>query len=168
MDHNGIILDKNPSRHPGAQLVFSATVWFMQNGLFFFLERAFFCCCCYSLSEWPSQGWRNPLLSVSMTFRRRPFKHPVGSSRILSLNSEAETWAGQGEWRKPEAASSCCCSHDWRVVSRERQSFAEIKMAGSRDLNSERFIILNVLFFSYLAAVCSTAQVPVLIWTTER
>ncbi|XP_056896066.1 V-type proton ATPase subunit S1-like [Takifugu flavidus] len=55
----------------------------------------------------------------------------------------------------------------WRVVSRERQSFAEIKMAGSRDLNSERFIILNVLFFSCFAAVCPTAQVPVLMWTTE-
>lgn len=98
MDHNGIILDRNPSRHPGAQLGFSPTLWFMQNALFFFLERAFFLFL---------------FIRVSIAGVTEP---AVGSSRILWLDSEAETWAGQGHRRKPEAVSSCCCSHDCQLA----------------------------------------------------
>lgn len=82
MDHNGIILDRNPSRHPGPQLGFSPTVWFVRN-VFFSKEFLFF------FIRMTIAGVTEPAAAC------RPFEHPVGSPRILSLDSEAETWAGQ-------------------------------------------------------------------------
>lgn len=82
------------SRHPVAQFVCSPTVWFMQKVI---LETFFF-----FIILTIAPHWRNPPLCIDMTIHRRPFKDPAGSSSISPFNSEAETWAGQAEWRKPE------------------------------------------------------------------
>lgn len=163
MDHNGIILDKNSSRHPGAQLILvqqfgSCETFIFRKSFFVFLysnehRRGDETRCCLSAGRFVVNHLNAQL------------GHPA-SCRLIQKQKRGQ---GRSEGnRKQFRPAAVHMTVSWRVVSRERQRFAEIKMAGSRDLSSERFIILNVLFFSYLAAVCSTAQVPVLIWTTER